>query len=88
MAKLRRGSLLDKAVKADALLFFVDRWTGQHRPTWAGMAHSLADLHPNDDIPTEPTHRTDTYWLRDNYFYVNKDGTLDKRFRRWVKKLK
>lgn len=64
------GDKLSKEVQAEALRRFVHRFTKDHTPHWA---------EENNETLYLVQFASDTEWLANTKFHVNKDGTLSKR---------
>lgn len=71
MPKLVKGRLLTNVQRQRALLMFVHRYTGQHKPQWVTSGRIGTD--------SPPMYATDVDWINDHAFYINKDGTLSLR---------
>jgi hypothetical protein len=65
----RRGSELSPDVQKECLAQYVHRYTGQHKPQWAGEQYKRQ-------------FKDDAEWLDNTFFHVTKAGRLDNRYNR------
>ncbi len=66
---LTKGENLTPTQKKQVISAFVHRYTGEHFPEWASRPM------PNGEA-YKPTHATDSEWINDHAFYINKNGFL------------
>lgn len=67
------GSKLSREDRETALARFTHRFTGEHRPSWAGK------LRP-DGTRYMPQFKDDADWLAHTEFHVTKSGKLVERY--------
>jgi hypothetical protein len=72
-----KGNQLKPSVRAEVLRRYVHRYTGEHKPQWAGREWK-------DGKPYPLHFKDDNDWLANTEFEVTKAGELNQKFHQCV----